>query len=399
MSKCNCILTDIGLATQTNGEISICNQSRTTFKLDNNTLRLNTHTLDLGWTSPTRQEIKDSLANGIRHKNCQDCWDEEDAGRPSLRILSNKKFKDVLPNPDQPRVFMIKPGNTCNLSCRHCNPYVSTGWYKDHYQTVVKPNSDVSFIEYLRTYSYIKDSYESTNPLWNTLKKWNHNIVYYDLYGAEPLLIAPLLELLRESASSGIAKEQSVHVNTNGTIWHDDFNQIFSSFKYVDIGISIDAFGPQAEYMRYPASWEHLLDNLEKYKNLSKTHSGIDVSVCVTLSLLNIYYLPEYIQGFHSMGVTVGLNVVHRPDYLNMRIAPHNVKKIIADKLTKTKYPKGWDTKVNELVNFLMLDYENSDELLQEFWNYTNSYDLSRNQKYKEIFPEFYKILIKNNSR
>ena len=219
---CNtyCVLADVGLATQTNGNMTICNQSRTNFKdSQGNTLRLDSNSLVEGWNSPTRQEIKQALESGVKHPNCKDCWDEEAAGRTSIRLQAQERFSNVTPLVDQPRVFMFKPGNVCNLSCRHCNPYVSSKWYRDHYQVEVQPTSTISFVDYIHQYDSIRDSFASdNNNLWPIIDQWNEHIVFYDLYGAEPLLIEPLLDQLRTSVSSGASINQTIHINTNGTI-------------------------------------------------------------------------------------------------------------------------------------------------------------------------------------
>jgi sulfatase maturation enzyme AslB (radical SAM superfamily) len=347
-------------------------------------MRLDKHTLAQGWNSLTRQEIRGSLNNGVRHPNCQDCWAEEDAGRLSQRNIVNERFKDVVAYQEQPRVFMLKPGNACNLACRHCNPHVSSGWYKDHH----KLTATGSFVDYVKTYNYIRDGYTQDSDVWTTLGQWNDNIVYYDLYGAEPLLIEPLLELLRSGNS-----EQTVHVNTNGTIWQDDFNEVFGKFKHVELGVSIDAIGEQFEYMRYPAKWDHLLANLLKYKLLAEKYPSIDLSVCITASVLNVYYLAEYVQFFHNLGIEVGINFVHRPDYLNMRILPTKVKQKVISKLHSAGFANGWDSKIDHIINFLMLDHDASEQLMTEMWAFTNSYDTIRKQNYADTFKEFYEIL------
>lgn len=389
-----CVLADIGLATQTGGEITICNQSRVHFTSGKNKLRLDQNTLKEGWESTTRQEIRNALNNNIQHENCRDCWDEELAGRLSLRNLVNEQFKDVKASLTSPRVFMLKPGNLCNLSCRHCNPYVSSNWYRDHYQVAVKPFKDISFVDYAKQYDVIRDSYDPANEkVWSVLQDWNRDIIYYDLYGAEPLLIQPVLDLLKSSVEKGYAENQTIHVNTNGTIWRDEFNEIFSKFKKIDLGISIDATSKwQYEYMRYPADWSEVLHNITKYKLLAEKHSNISLSICITASLLNVFYLPEYITFFHTIGIDCGINFLHRPDYLNMRIAPKHAKQKIIEKLSDNNNIV-WTEKQHSVINYLMLDYPNSELLLEQFFKFTNEYDYIRNQSYKHAFSEFYKIL------
>jgi len=389
----NCILADIGLATQTNGNMTICNHSRTAF-LDEqgNPMRLDTHSLEQGWNSPTRKEIKQALDSGIKHANCRDCWDDEAAGRESIRLRSNEEYghAEVI---DQPRVFMFKPGNVCNLSCRHCNPYVSSKWYKDHWQATARDK--MTFVEYVKQYDGIRDSYDQgNNNLWPVLKQWNDHIIFYDLYGAEPLLIDSLLDILRHSVTTGASKNQIIHINSNGTIWQDDFNVIFSNFKLVEMGVSIDGIYDQFEYMRYPAKWSNILQNINNYKNLQSNYTCINLSVCITVSLLNVYYLVEYMNYFSNMKLECGINIVHRPNYLNMRIAPDHIKQKIIDKLSSTPLlEKTWQFKIDQVINYLRLDYENRQDLMAEFWDYTNKYDSLREQSYCNYFPEFFKVL------
>jgi MoaA/NifB/PqqE/SkfB family radical SAM enzyme len=388
-----CALVDLGLATQTDGTVTVCNQSRTLFTDPlGKTIRLDSHSIEDGWNSPTRQEIKQALLNGQQHANCRDCWDEEAAGRSSIRTRANQDYAEVRPM-DQPRVFMLKPGNACNLTCRHCNPYVSSKWYKDHY-TATQHTSNITFKEYASRYDSIRDSFDDENHLWDTLKKWNDGIVFYDLYGAEPLLINPLLEVLRHSVSTGSSKHQDIHINTNGTIWHDDFNTLFANFNHVELAVSIDGIADQFEYMRYPANWSKVLENLKRYQQLAQFNTSIKFSVCITVSLLNVYYLIDYLNFFHSMGIETTVNIVHRPNYLNVRIAPQAVKQAIIDNLNiKRLTESSWDFKVKEIIDYIRLDYEDPQELLKEFWRHTNLYDKLREQSYAEIFSEFYKVL------
>ena len=83
--------------------------------------------------SHTRKMIAAALDNGIQHASCQTCWHAESVGNQSARQQFNQIFSEVKVLPDQPRVLIIKPGNTCNFACRLCNPETSTSWYQDGY--------------------------------------------------------------------------------------------------------------------------------------------------------------------------------------------------------------------------------------------------------------------------
>lgn len=387
MSDCYCILADIGLSTQNQGGISICNQSREYFMdTDDQLISLNTHKIEDAWNSPTRKDIVDCLKSGIRHKNCISCWDEEDAGRGSKRILSNQMYADVRPLSSQPRTIMLKPGNACNLGCRHCTPFTSSRLVKEYFK--VESNiTDYSI--YQQQFASSKDSYSISNPFWNTLTEWSENIIFFEIYGAEPTIIDPMWSAIKRSSDSPNAGNISFYMNTNGTVWREDFFEIFSKLKDVRIAFSIDATEGQFEYMRYPAKWDKLLDIIDKYKQLTNELSNITLDITVTVSILNVYYSYEIFDQLNRLDLTrsVGFNIVHQPSHLNMRIIPDDVKRIITDKLIS-------ESNASEmLTNFLNIPIENSQEQLKNFWRITQGYDNLRGESYKTTFPEMYKLL------
>ena len=139
-----------------------------------------------------------------------------------------------------------------------------------------------------------------------------------------------------------------------------------------------------------------MLDNLRKYQQIEQLHpDNIHLEACITISLLNVYYVKDYIQFFHSMGIHCGINIVHRPDYLNLRIAPARVKQAIIDHLNLQPFRSdAWNDKIKNIIKFIELDFANADELMLQFWDFTNKYDMLRGQSYADTFPEFYKVLI-----
>jgi sulfatase maturation enzyme AslB (radical SAM superfamily) len=387
MADTRCILADIGLSVHNGGNTSICNQSRCSLLDTTNTpVRLDTHTLVDAWSSPTRAEIKTALDNGQQHKNCSACWAEESAGRTSKRQLQNQHFADVEASLDQPRVLFLKPGNVCNLACRHCDPQVSSRWYADYYAVEVQ---DQTFKEWVSRFNPTRDSYADNNPNWAILKSWSDRVVFYDLYGAEPLLIEPVYDLIKHAADTGASVDQEIHINTNGTMWRDEYYKVFGQYKSVSLDLSIDGIGQQFDYMRYPARWSDMLVNLKRYRELAASIPTIKIGITVTLSLYNIYYagsIRDYFEQELNFG-DIGFNIVHTPDYMDMRNAPALVKQIISQHLNNA------GGKVTENISFLNSDIDNAEQNLKKFFDYTNKYDQLREQSYAKTFPEMYQLL------
>ena len=45
------------------------------------------------------------------------------------------------------------------------------------------------------------------------------------------------------------------------------------------------------------------------------------------------------------------------------------------------------------IINFLNLEFAESEKHWKEFWHFTTEYDQLRNESYAKTFPESYKIL------
>ena len=76
-----------------------------------------------------------------------------------------------------------------------------------------------------------------------------------------------------------------------------------------------------------------------------------------------------------------------------MRILPTKVKQTIIERLESAGFKDGWEIKIQHIINFLMLEHNNSEQLFDEFWKFTSGYDQIRNQNYANTFKEFYEVI------
>lgn len=386
VSDSSCILTKVGLSLQNGGAVSICNVSKHNLRdQHNNLISLTSHSLEQAWHSPTRNEIAESLDNGIKHSNCLDCWTKEAAGAPSRRQVFNHKYGHYNTVSNTPKIIVLKPGNVCNLACRHCEPVVSSGWYKDAYELDYK-EKNISYTDFLIKFKHIRDSYDDSNSnIWPILDKWSDEIEYYDLYGAEPLLIKPVLTLLENSVNKNIASKQTIHINTNGTIWRDNFINLFKQFREVKLDISIDGIDNQFEYMRYPAIWQDVYSNILNYKKLSDKNNTIHVGITVTVSAFNIFYLPEIFNFCKWLNIKCTWNILNYPEYMNIKCLPQSVKDSVQQKLNDKEFDK--------IINFMNIPFDNAADKFKTLIEHINKVDLLRNQKFEITFNEYYKLL------
>lgn len=329
-------------------------------------------------------DIRDSLNKGIRHTACKKCWEEEDAGRDSKRIRDNARSEFQLD--DKIKIIELNLGNTCNIQCRTCHPYSSSKWLKEFYVTnnIKKPYN--VFIQDSKVYN---ECWEDDSLLWSELEKIGPSLERIDFYGGEPFLLKKQWQFLKKCVENGWSKNQTIHYNTNGTVWNEDDIKLFDKFKKVEVGFSIDGVGDKFEFMRYLAKWDLVLSNLDKAKKFSEGKDNLHFDICHTISSLNVFYIPEFIKYFEN-DWKIYLNLVHMPNYYAITIFPDPIKEKIIEKLD-TINENDWHqiTGIKNLIKNGKFDTV----LWEEFKRRISIHDDFRNQNYYEIFPEFGEII------
>ena len=389
-----CAWADSGLALHNSGRALLCCHSRTYLDdAQGEKIYWHTHRLGDAWDSPTRQEIKSALSQGQQHQNCQACWDEESAGRDSRRTLTNRQFSNLPESPPSPALLDLKLGNTCNLACRTCWPEVSSKWYKDYWTVYDQSNTD--YKTYLNRWKSIQQSYDKDNTiLWDDLRTWLANVKYIDLFGAEPMLLDRLFDILRWAVANGHAVLQDLHINTNGTIWNTEYMAILTGFNQVNFDVSIDGIGPHYDYIRYGETWSVVDNNLTAFKALATQFKNIQLCVCVTVSILNVYYLDEIWKHMVDRGLQPFFNVVHMPEHTCIRAIPDSVKSLVEKKLRAyTNDTRGWSNQIESVINFMNMPLNNAEQHWAEFTRSSLALDEVRNQDFAKTFPEFNQLL------
>jgi len=353
-------------------------------------LVLGEQSIDSHFNNKIFQIVRSDLEAGVKNSRCNYCWNEEDAGRKSKRIRDNEKHAKR-PDPYKNLAYLeLNLGNTCNISCRTCAPYISSGWMKEAYDT---GNTGKTYKEFAHFFKKFHQSYDEESPFWEELKLRLSDIKQFDFYGGEPFMSKKMWELLKIAQSMGVSKDIELHYNTNGTHFPLEEMQSWKDFKEINVSFSIDGIDNQFEYMRYPAKWELVNTNMKKFIEVGKEFGNIYFNWCITLSVSNIYNLPTivdyYYQHYHPSGLGMYLNLVHSPMYHNIGILPLNIKKIVEDRLNliPKEYTTAWE-QIQGIINFMNNTPSNETEF-KKFLEITTVSDKYRNQNFKETFKEY----------
>jgi MoaA/NifB/PqqE/SkfB family radical SAM enzyme len=255
-----------------------------------------------------------------------------------------------------------------------------------------------SYRDYAKSMKKYHQHYDDESPFWDDLENHLPTIKQFDFYGGEPFMSNKMWKILEVAVEKGYAKDIEIHYATNGTQWPEDKVEIFKYFRHVHISFSTDGIDEQFEYMRYPAKWTEVKENMQKAIDFNLRSNNLYLGWCITLSNLNISGLPklleEHSKNFKSFGPY--LNLVHGPVYFNLSKIPTHVKEYVIPLLESI--PK-------EHVDTYMYDYHipgiiqfikngTPDETVwNQFKQKIRIHDNYRNQNFADIFPEYAKVI------
>jgi hypothetical protein len=119
----------------------------------------------------------------------------------------------------------------------------------------------------------------------------------------------------------------------------------------------------------------------------------------ITLSNLNVYYLPETIESFRKDfdGFGCFLNLVHSPRHFNIGIMPDDIKQQVIEKLNTIPKPmrSEEDSIWRQLPGIIGFIKHGTPDLAlwNTFLEELKIHDIYRKEDYSQVFPEFAKII------
>jgi sulfatase maturation enzyme AslB (radical SAM superfamily) len=383
-SKTFCILPWMHLATNASGNLRVCCNSTPgkNFILRNGTNRpykITDADMQDFWHSDTMKNIRHELLNDQRPAMCERCFREEDSGVRSARQAWNEKYMFDYEPTTTPELTVqyidIRLGNLCNLKCRMCNPYASNQWV-DEWHLVEQQLND-SEIKRLSSMDWPNDDAVAVNLL-----KLANTIDEIYLTGGEPTLALSQYKLFDKLIELDLAKNITLKYNTNCTNLPKKLVDYWQHFKKIKINASVDAYGDLNRYIRYPTGWNLVEKNLAKFVEMS-VQGKIDLQVHCTVQIYNVLQLDKLFAYLESMDVKdIHLNILDHPDYLNVRVLPTDLKKLVAERLEPYLHIK----RAQSLIDYM--NAEDWNHMWGNFVKYTDSLDKSRGENLIELVPE-----------
>lgn len=379
------------------------------------------------------KEIRSQMLKGERPSHCKLCWSDEDLGKPSrrqdeLRLLDpgfEEKARALTANDgsidtDEMPVehFDLRLGNTCNFKCRSCSPSDSSSWYDDYAKIKIedsffrksppKFNGRYPFVKSEKGWKLDTDTFnwhEDSELLRSIEKNLSHvKRIYFT--GGEPTLIKAHWKLLEKIVEEGFAKDIWLDYNTNASNIRPEWISIWSKFKNVFLGCSIDGIGAKASYIRPPVEWEVIEANLQR---ISEGGPNIYGGFCVTVSIYNVFHYLEILDYIWEKNLTnfspipFG-QVLETPSYLSIQALPLSVKQFVRKRYNEFLREKSsqlspqtfLETKSRLEYILSYMDARDRSHELRTFFRKTEQLDRLRNQSFRNTFPELAEMLLKS---
>ena len=344
------------------------------------------------WHSKELNALRQQFIEGKKPEACVRCWDEEAAGKKSLRQRQYEYFPNdyeeiVLTGrwEQGPKTAVFKTSNVCNLACRSCagwdsNSYTKEGlYYADTYNTLTEHQGQ------LKRHNRFIPLLPPKHMDFMQYKEIADNLEKIDFFGGEPLLNTTQLDLLEYLTEKGLSKKITLFYSTNCTNNPTErLKRAWAKFKKIELSMSVDGVGDKFEYLRYPGVWAEAEENIHKFLDLK---NSLDCEVYhmagLTASAMNCYDIDEVHSWLQKTIGDVYVNMVHSPEYLAVHILPEEVKSAIRSHITH-----------KETLGYI--DIANSNTIqFSEFKTWMHRQDLYRSQSFEKTFPEYFEHLRK----
>ncbi len=370
-------------------------------------------------------DIRLAMLNGQRHPACKTCWDVEDRSTEN-RLTSYREYstpsyntqEEDLINDPKLRVIDFAFGEDCNLRCRICTPGLSNKLRID-YKYFRENNIDMSGVS---SWDWKRIDADKDKNLterseysvynWHNGNQWRdileniHDLRQIKATGGETLITKPFNEFLDHAIATGACKNIVLEFHSNCTKFTNTMIEKVNKFKKLYINGSIDSYGRNYEYMRFPMPWNKLTSSIEKL--LQRVEIPLSMSFNPVITALNAYDIPklfEYQQQLSRQYKTDNISFNMWIDllwpenkYISVQYLPRHLKEElieIYEDLYK-KHNNDWDVagmQCSQIIDFLRdkLDIPQAREnMLKE----VQAFDKSRNQLYNDyIHPNVARFL------
>ena len=357
--------------------------------------KFNTDEFDFHNTPSKIADRQNMLEGKWPEKGCDYCINIEKAGGQSDRI-TNLDFPGIhapveldnnpMATQVTPRILEIYFDNTCNLKCVYCGPHFSSLWDAENIKFGDK--------------AFKKDPKLQSNKqkLFDWLKINGHNLTNFNILGGEPLYQRELEECL-DLFEAHPAPELKLQIFTNLNAKLKYVQKVTERVRHLidkgclrefEVTASLDCWGPQQEYVRFPLNLKTWETNFEYLLGCE----WINLIISSTITPLSVKTLPDLltkIQEWNKVRTVYHYqNSVNGPSYMFIDIFgdifSEDFDRILDLKPENT--PEEISSK-NYMAGIAKQSKSNEPNIVEikNLFNFLNTMDFRRKTNWRELFP------------
>jgi hypothetical protein len=419
-------------AVRNNGDIRICCQANVTENQgvvrhdDGRPYNAGKDDMSSARNATLMKEVRKNMLSGIWSPECGRCKQEEESGLNSRRQYEldnwNFRLEDALKVTDSTgslnslnlKYYDLRFGNLCNLACRMCGPTDSHTWYEQwaeyHKSTDYKDTHGIVKLTRNDKGRLFTEDYDwhNSEDFWEQIESNIPNIEHVYMAGGEPMMIERHYEFLQKCVDLNQSQKMTIEYNTNMSNLPKRVLDMWTKFRQVRVGASIDGVEDVLEYQRWPLKWSQAYKNLQKLDEYAVHNSNIIAWLACTVTAYNVWHIPAFMKwkleqsGFKKINKTkkrpiITHHVAHGPKRVNVRILPSHIKAKLVDfyKNELEYFNKKYESHVAENASSILkgvLNYtlaQDYSDKLPEFIKFTKYLDNARNQSIVKIVPEY----------
>ena len=349
-------------------------------------MTIDTHTPREVMESERLNKIRAAMMSGNKNLYmpfCERCFVMEEQGQVSRRekrwdgVSEETKRCMELTQEDGKlpfinyELFDIKfTGNKCNLRCYMCDA--------EHSSNLANERKKLGWHSgpvHLNPFKSMDD--KQRYDWWDGFIEAMPFIKIINFTGGEPFIMDDYWDIINLLVKRDLAKDIAMHTSTNLTTLNyrgKSMRDFFPKFKEIHLQVSLDGYGEQYEWVRYPASYDAVIENLKQVMRID----NVDLQISITISALTIEALPKLYDHMQELGVELRFdNVLYHPHHLQVSSLPL----VIKDRLRPVLENRGFD----DLVKLLYVP-ENLQHWKQ-LVDYLDALDGHRGTDWRKTFP------------
>jgi sulfatase maturation enzyme AslB (radical SAM superfamily) len=192
--------------------------------------------------------------------------------------------------------------------------------------------------------------------------------------------MVPEVKKILTEVEDDVAKNITLKIQTNGTIEPDKkWIEIFKKFKRTKVNLSIDAFGNDNHYVRFPSDWNKITATIK----VLETH-GIKFIVNTVVSNINLLLLDKLFGWIQENKYLNYFYILESPEHFR----PTNLPQSLLDmqNVSKDFENKDCHPKLDDLIN--MCKSSGTDTHWQTFCKEIQMRDKYRQNNITNIIPQ-----------